>query len=156
MVSLVPFVPTPEIVIHEMLKLAELKPGEILYDLGCGDGRILMIAAKEFGAKAIGVEIRKDLVEACIKNIKKNGLEGKAYVIHGDFFNVDISSADVITLYLLTSVNEKLKPKLKRETKNGVRIVSHDFEITGWTPLKKVNMRNGWRTHNIYLYTLRR
>ncbi|HDD63537.1 MAG TPA: methyltransferase domain-containing protein [Thermoprotei archaeon] len=148
----VPFVPTPEKVIREMLKLAGVKPGETIYDLGCGDGRILIIAAKEFGAKAVGIEIRKDLIERCMTKIKNLGLEDRILLIHGNFFEVDISEADVVTLYLLTSVNEKLKPKLERELKPGARVVSHDFEVLGWNPKKVIEVEDGWRKHKIYLY----
>ncbi len=152
----VPFVPTPESVARRMLELANVKPGEVVYDLGCGDGRILIIAAKEFGAKAVGIEIRKDLVEKCIRKVKELGLEGKVYVIHGNFFEVDISEADVVTLYLLTSVNEKLRPKLERELKPGARVVSHDFEVLGWKPVKVEEIREGWRSHKIYLYVVKK
>ncbi len=149
---LVPFVATPESVARYMLKLAEVKPGEIVYDLGSGDGRILIIAALEFGAKAVGIEIRKDLVEKSRRKVKELGLENRVKIIHGDFFEVDISEADVVTLYLLTSVNEKLRPKLEKELKPGARVVSHDFEIPGWKPIKVVEINEDWRSHRILLY----
>ena len=149
---LVPFVPTPEIVARYMLKLAEVKPGELVYDLGSGDGQIVIMAAKEFGARAIGVEIRRDLVEESLRKIKEYGLEDRVTIIHGDFFKVDISDADVVTLYLLTSVNERLRPKLEKELKPGTRVVSHDFEIPGWKPIKVVEINEEWRSHKIYLY----
>jgi len=137
-----------------MLELAELKPGEVLYDLGCGDGRIIIMAAKEFGARAVGIELRKDLVEQCIKEVKRQKLEDKITIIHGNFFDIDIGEADVVTLYLLTSVNEKLKPKLEKELKRGARVVSHDFEVVGWKPLKVESVYDQWRSHRIYLYKL--
>ncbi|RLF20125.1 MAG: hypothetical protein DRZ82_03290 [Thermoprotei archaeon] len=149
---LVPFVPTPEIVARYMLKLAEVKPGEVVYDLGSGDGQIVIIAAKEFGARAVGVEIRKDLVEESLRRIKEQGLEDRVKIIHGDFFKVNISEADVVTLYLLTSVNERLRPKLEKELRPGTRVVSHDFEIPGWKPIKVVEINEEWRSHKIYLY----
>ncbi len=148
----VPYVPTPIEVIREMLKIAELKKNEILMDLGCGDGRVLVVAAKEFNAYAIGVELRKDLVDRAINNIKKNKVEDKVLVINGSFFDISLSPANVIFLYLLTSVNEKLKPKIMAETNKGTRIVSHDFEIVGWNPIKIKEFQNGSRTHKIYLY----
>jgi len=135
-----------------MLKLAEVKPGELVYDLGSGDGQIVIMAAKEFGARAIGVEIRRDLVEESLRKIKEYGLEDRVTIIHGDFFKVDISDADVVTLYLLTSVNERLRPKLEKELKPGTRVVSHDFEIPGWKPIKVVEINEEWRSHKIYLY----
>jgi len=137
-----------------MLELAELKPGEVLYDLGCGDGRIIIMAAKEFGARAVGIELRKDLVEQCIKEVKRQKLEDKITIIHGNFFDIDIGEADVVTLYLLTSVNEKLKPKFEKELKRGARVVSHDFEVVGWKPLKVESVYDQWRSHRIYLYKL--
>ncbi|MCD6154815.1 MAG: class I SAM-dependent methyltransferase [Candidatus Verstraetearchaeota archaeon] len=148
----VPFVSSPEMVVRRMLKLAQVKPGEIVYDLGAGDGRILFIAAREFGARAVGVEIRHNLVEQIKIKINKYGLNGKVRIIEGNFFDVDISEADVVTMYLLTSVNERLKPKLERELKNGVRIVSHDFEVPGWNPVRVDVIPDIWTTHKIYLY----
>ncbi len=148
----VPFVPTPEPVARKMLELAEVKPGELVYDLGCGDGRIIILAATEFGARAIGIEIRKDLVERCREKIRQLGLEDRVRVIHGDMFKIDIGDADVVTLYLLTSVNKMLRPKLEKELKHGARVVSHDFEITGWKPVKIEELHESWRSHKIYLY----
>ncbi len=149
---LVPYVPTPHEVIRVMLELAEVKPGEIVFDLGCGDGRVLIIAAKEFGAKAVGIELRRDLIERCVKNVLAEGLKDKILVIEGDFFNVNVSPADVVTLYLLTSVNEKLRPKLEKELKKGARVVSHDFEVVGWKPIAVKAVNDGYRSHKVYLY----
>ncbi len=151
-----PFVPSPEVVVRRMLQLAEVKPGEVVYDLGCGDGRVLIIAAREFGARAVGIEIRKDLYEQCIKKIKELGLEDRVKVIHGNFFEVDISEADVVFLYLLTSVNERLRPKLEKELKPGARVVSHDFEVLGWKPVKVEDLYEEWRSHRIYLYVIKK
>ncbi len=148
----VPYVPTPIEVVREMLKLAGLKPGEIILDLGSGDGRVLITAAKEFGAKAIGVELRKDLIEKAITNIEREGVKDRVMIIQGNFFDIKLPPANVIFLYLLTSVNERLRPKLEKETKPGTRIVSHDFEIAGWKPYKVKEVRDGGRTHRIILY----
>jgi len=150
----VPFVPTPEIVVKKMLELAKVKPGEIVYDLGCGDGRIIITAAKDFGAYAVGIEIRKDLVEQCIRKVKELGLEDRVTIIYGNFFEVDISDADVVTLYLLTSINEKLKTKFIKELKPSARIVSHDFEIVGWKPHLVKEVKEDWRNHKVYLYLM--
>lgn len=148
----VPFVPTPIEVVREMLKLAELKPGEVLLDLGCGDGRVLVTAAKEFGARAIGIELRSDLVSRAVRNVIHEGVQDKVLVIQGNFFELKLPPADVIFMYLLTSVNERLKPKLEKEAKVGARIVSHDFEVIGWKPKKVEDFRDGGRSHRIYLY----
>lgn len=150
----VPFVSTPEHVARRMLELAKVGPNDVVYDLGAGDGRIVIMAAKEFGAKAVGVEIRKDLYEQILKRVKVDGLEGKVKVINGDFFQVNISEASVVTLYLLTSVNERLKPKLEKELKAGARVVSHDFEVPGWKPIHVENVKDYWCDHKIYVYEI--
>jgi len=150
----VPFVSTPEHVARKMLELAKVGPDDIVYDLGAGDGRIIIMAAKEFGARAVGVEIRKELYEQILKRIKLDGLEGKVKVINGDFFQVSVSEASVVTLYLLTTVNEKLRPKLERELRVGARVVSHDFEVPGWKPVRVENVRDYWCDHKIYVYEI--
>lgn len=148
----VPFVPTPVEVIREMLKIAGLKPGELLLDLGCGDGKVLVVAAKEFGARAIGIEIRADLANRAAYNAVKEGVKDRVLVINGDFFKLRLPPADVIFMYLLTSVNEMLRPKLEKEAKRGARIVSHDFEIVGWKPKIVEDFRDWGRSHRLYLY----
>ncbi|NPA69773.1 MAG: methyltransferase domain-containing protein [Crenarchaeota archaeon] len=148
----VPFVPSPEVVIRRMLQLADVRENEVVYDLGCGDGRVLIIAAKEFGARAVGIEIRRDLYEQCLKRIRDLGLEDRVKVYHGNFFEYDLSDADVVTLYLLTSVNERLRPKLERELRPGTRVVSHDFEVPGWRPIIIEDLYEEWRSHKLYLY----
>ncbi len=151
----VPFVPTPENVVRRMLKLAELKPTDVLIDLGAGDGRILIIGATEFKASlCIGVEIRPELVKSIKEKIKKMNLEKTVEIIHGNMYEYPLDKADVVTLYLLTSVNEKLKPKLEKELKEGARVVTHDFEIPGWVPYKVEEIYDSGRTHKIYLYKM--
>ncbi|RLF10925.1 MAG: hypothetical protein DRJ98_04895 [Thermoprotei archaeon] len=152
----VPFVATPEHVARRMLELASVGPDDTVYDLGAGDGRILILAAKEFGARAVGIELRKDLFNQIERRIKENGLDGRVKVIHGSFYEVDISEASVVTLYLLTSVNEKLRPKLERELRLGSRIVSHDFEVPGWRPIRMEEIYDTWTTHKIYMYRISR
>ncbi len=150
----VPFVPTPEVVVRRMLQLARVRPGEVLYDLGSGDGRIVIMAAKEFGAYAYGIEIRKDLYEQSMAKIRDLGLDGRARIINTNFFDADISDADVVTMYLLTSVNERLRPKLEKELRPGTRVVSHDFEVSGWRPVIVEEVYEEWRSHKIYLYKI--
>ncbi|MEM1524833.1 MAG: class I SAM-dependent methyltransferase [Nitrososphaerales archaeon] len=150
--SLAPFVSSSEKVVYEMLKLAELKAGELLYDLGSGDGRILIIAAKDFGARAIGIELNESLVKRTIDKIRELNLEDKIKVIHGDFMNVDISDANVVTLYLTERGNEIVKPKLEKELKSGTRVVSHNYEIRGWKPIRIKEVE--WR--RIYLYEVKK
>lgn len=149
----VPFVPTPEPVVRRMLTLAGIRAGELVYDLGAGDGRILYSAVKDFDARAIGVELHESRYESIAKRIEREGLGNSAGVIRGDFFNVNLSQADVVTLYLLTSVNSMIKPKLERELKAGARVVSHDFPIHGWVPLHVEKVRDRFsNTHVVYLY----
>jgi len=151
-----PFVATPLPVVKQMLTLAQLKPGEIIYDLGCGDGRVVIMAAQEFGARGIGVEMREDLVKQALSKVSELGLDGRVKIVQSDMFKVDLAQADVVTLYLTTSANDKVKPKLESELKLGTRVVSHDYEILGWRPVKVDNFcenpRLGYPSHTIYVY----
>jgi len=151
-----PYVPSPPQVIRQMLTLAQLRPREVFFDLGAGDGRAVIMAAKDFGARAVGVELREDLVKRALSTVYEEGLQDRVTIVNGDMFNVDLTSADVIFLYLTTSANEKVKPKLEVELKHGVRIVSHDYEIIGWKPAKVENFCEnptlGYPSHTIYLY----
>jgi tRNA A58 N-methylase Trm61 len=139
-----------------MLMMAGLKPGEVFFDLGAGDGRTVVMAAKDFGARAVGVELREDLVKKALSTVYDQGLQDRITIVNGDMFSVDLASADVVFLYLTTSANEKVKPKLEAELKSGVRVVSHDYEIVGWKPLKVENFCEnqtlGYPSHTIYLY----
>jgi predicted RNA methylase len=139
-----------------MLNLAELKAGEVFFDLGCGDGRTVIMAAKDFGARAVGVELREDLVKKVLGTIYEQSLQNRITIVNGDMFNVDLTSADVVFLYLTTSANEKIKPKLESELKRSVRVVSHDYEIVGWKPFTTENycenVSLGYPSHTLYLY----
>jgi len=139
-----------------MLILAELKPMEVFFDLGAGDGRTVVMAAKDFGARAVGVELREDLVKKALSTVYENGLQDRVTIVNSDIFSVDLTSADVVFLYLTTSANEKVKPKLEAELKPGVRVVSHDYEIVGWKAVKVENFCEnptlGYPSHTIYLY----
>jgi len=151
-----PFVATPLPVVKQMLTVAEIKQGEIVYDLGCGDGRVAIMAAQEFGARAIGVEMREDLAKQAMGRVNELGLDDRVKIVQGDMFKIDLSQADVVTLYLTTSANDKVKPKLEAELKPGARVVSHDYEILGWRPVKIDNFcenpRLGYPSHTIYVY----
>jgi predicted RNA methylase len=143
-------------VVQHMLEVAELKPGDVFFDLGAGDGRTVIMAAKTFGARAVGVEMREDLAKRAISVIQDNGLGDRVTIVNGDMFKVDLSAADVVFLYLTTSANEKIKPKMEAELKKGVRVVSHDYEVVGWKPVKVENFVEnpsmGYPQHTIYLY----
>ena len=152
MVSLAPFVASPPNVVEKMLQLTELKPGEVLYDLGCGDARIVMMAAQKFGAKAVGIELDDGRYQDCVKRVREAGLEGRVKIVHGNIVDVSVKDADVVTLYLLTSANERLRPNLERDLKPGARVVSHDFSMPGWKPLRTEEVRETWGSHTIYVY----
>ncbi|MGD8544069.1 MAG: methyltransferase domain-containing protein [Candidatus Bathyarchaeota archaeon] len=153
-----PYVSSPLSVVRQMLVLSELRPGELVYDLGSGDGRVVIMAAQEFGARGIGVELREDLVKRAIEKISELNINDKVKIVQRDMFNVDLSQADVITLYLTTSANEKVKPKLESELKQGARVVTHDYEILGWKPRKVdkfcENPRLGYPSHTLYAYKI--
>ena len=132
----VPFVPTPPEVVDEMLRLVGLKAGDVLYDLGCGDGRIVIMAAKKYGVKAMGIDIDPVRIKESTENAAQAGLEGKVKFIQQDLFEADFHDATVVTMYLLTSVNLRLRPKLLAELKPGTRLVSHSFDMGEWKPDK--------------------
>jgi protein-L-isoaspartate O-methyltransferase len=151
--SLAPYVVSPQEIVDRMLELADLKPGEKLYDLGSGDGRILITAVVRFKAKAVGVEISDDLVASTNDRIRRLGLDSDARVIHGNFLDADLSPADVVTLYLATDANELLRPNLEKYLKNGARVVSHEYAMPGWKP-KLVDKDPERHGHTIFLYQM--
>ncbi len=134
----VPFVPTPDDVIEAMLKLAEVSANDTVYDLGCGDGRIVVMAAKKFGANSVGIDIDPDRIKEANEHAAQNGVTGKVKFVEQDLFEANIRAASVVTLYLLTSVNLKLRPKLQKELRPGTRIVSHQFDMGDWKPEKRI------------------
>jgi len=151
--SLAPYVVSPQEIVDRMLELADLKPGEKLYDLGSGDGRILITAVTRFKAKAVGVEISDDLAASTNARIHKLGLDNDAQVIHGNFLDVDLSPADVVTLYLATDANEMLRPNLEKYLKKGARVVSHEYTVPGWKP-NVVDKDTAGHGHTIYVYEM--
>ncbi len=151
-VSLAPYVATPVNVVREMLRIADVKPGEAVYDLGCGDGRIAITAALEFGARGVGVDINQNLVREARKRVEELHLGDRVKIIHGNLLEIDLSQADVVTMYLTTSANEKVRPKLEQELKPGARVVTHDFMIPKWEVTNSMKVQGEYRTHLIYLY----
>lgn len=151
--NLAPYVNSPEHAVDKMLQMANLKSGETLYDLGCGDGRILIAAASRFKVKAVGVEISNHLVKRASENVRKAGLQSRVKVVHGNFMQTDLSGADVVTLYLATTANESLRPNLEKFLRPNTRVVSYDYPIPGWKPLD-TSATDGLHgaTHTIYLY----
>jgi protein-L-isoaspartate O-methyltransferase len=153
--KLAPYYPTPNTIVEKMLKLGGLNAGEKVFDLGSGDGRIVIIAAQKFHANAVGVEMDKDLYRQSTEKIRKLGLDRTARIINGDLLQQNYSSADLITVYLLPVSNDKVTPLLEKQLKKGARIVAHDFEIKAWTPDKVENIEDDGegRSHTLYLYT---
>jgi tRNA A58 N-methylase Trm61 len=151
-----PFVATPLPVVRHMLTLAELRPGETFYDLGAGDGRTVVMAAQEFGARSVGVELREDLAKKALATVQELGIQDRVTIVQEDMFKVDLSQANVIFLYLTTSANDKIKSKLEKELKTGSRVVSHDYEVLGWKPVRTENFcenpKLGYPSHTIYVY----
>ena len=144
------FVPTPQDVVDEMLRLADVKKGDVLYDLGSGDGRIPVTAAKNFGVRADGIDIDPERIREANENARRNGVTNLVTFRQEDLFKADFREATVVTLYLLPDLNERLRPKLWNELKPGTRIVSHQFEMGAWKPQKTAEV--GGRT--IYFWTV--
>ncbi len=149
------YVPTPNDVTAKMLEMAAVKPSDLLYDLGCGDGRIVVTAAKKFGCKAVGYEIDPQRVLEARENVKKRKVEHLAKIEQKDIFTLDLREASVIALYLLPEMNAKLVPQLQK-LKPGTRIVVHDYPIRNIEPEKTVSMKSNEDnvTHTIYFYTV--
>lgn len=144
------FVPTPQSVVDEMLKVTNVKKGDVLYDLGSGDGRIVIAAAKRFGVRGIGIDIDPQRIAEANENARKEGVAHLVTFKQTDLFATDISEATVITLYLLPRLNVKLRPKLFAELKNGTRIVSHAFDMAEWEPEKHLKVDG----RDVYYWTI--
>ncbi len=151
---LAPYYPTPETIVEKMLQLGGLKAGEKMFDLGSGDGRIVIMAARKFHADAVGIELDKDLWKLSMDQIRKLGLQKTARIVNGDLLKQDYSSADLITVYLLSGFIDKVQPVLDRQLKKGARVVAHDFEFRNWTPEKVQNVADDGegRSHTLFLY----
>jgi protein-L-isoaspartate O-methyltransferase len=154
-VKLAPYYPTPETIVEKMLQLGGLKAGEKVYDLGSGDGRIVIMAAQKFHADAVGIELDKDLCKQSMDKILKQHLEKTAHIINGDLLLQNYSSADLVTVYLLPdSINNKVQPLLDKQLRKGARVVAHDFEFKNWTPEQVENIPDDGegRSHTLFLY----
>ncbi|CAN5716058.1 hypothetical protein BH24ACI5_BH24ACI5_07190 [soil metagenome] len=146
------WVPTPPAVVDAMLKLAEVKPDDVVYDLGCGDGVIVTTAAQKYGARAVGVDKDPQRVKEATERAQKMGVSDKVTILEGDLFEADIKDATVVTLYLLTSLNIKLMPKLQKELKPGTRIVSQSFGMgEEWPPEKRIDVDG----RPVFLWTIK-
>ena len=147
----VPFVPTPQPVVDRMLELAKVKPDDLIYDLGSGDGRIVITAAKRYGARGIGIDLDPQRIREARDNAREAGVEGKVQFVNGDLFKTDLSNASVVTLYLLNSVNRDLRPQLWKQLKVGTRVVSHAFDMGDEWPPERVEEVEG---RTIYYWTI--
>jgi SAM-dependent methyltransferase len=154
--KIVPYVPTPQDVVERMLELAAVGKDDLVYDLGSGDGRIVIAAAKKYGARAIGFEIDPEWIQESRENIRKAGVENLAEIREQDILTVDLSGATVLALYLLPEVNLRLRPRIQSQLKPGARVVSHDFDMGDWKPdrTERVKDSSGW-DHTLYLWRIR-
>ncbi|AKV74866.1 MULTISPECIES: protein-lysine N-methyltransferase [Metallosphaera] len=138
-----------------MLEVAKVGPEDIVYDLGCGDGRIIIAAVKNFGAKkAVGVDLSDERLKEAEQNAIQNGVRDKIELRKNNFLDENVSDATVVTLFLLTNANELLKPKFEKELKPGTRVVSHEFEMKGWKPKEVIKVEDGNMHHLVYLYVI--
>ena len=151
--KMAPYVASPQHVVDLMLEMAKIKPGETVYDLGCGDGRILIPVVERYKARAIGVEISSKLVEQASARIKKAGIADRAQVVQGDVLGTDLSGADVAIIYLSTELNASLRPHLEKYLKTGARVVSHDYPVPGWRA-NRIERLDGKQMHIVYLYEM--
>jgi cyclopropane fatty-acyl-phospholipid synthase-like methyltransferase len=145
-----PFIPTPPPVVAAMLKAASVGPRDVVYDLGSGDGRIVIEAAKAFGAHGVGVELDPRLIDEARLRARNAGVAGRVRFERRDLFEVDLRPATVVTLYLLPEMNARLRPKLQQELRPGARIVAHSFAIPGWAPERRIEVGE----RSIFLWTL--
>lgn len=148
------YVPTPQVVVEKMLELAKVTEDDVVYDLGSGDGRIVIMAAKKFGTRGVGVEIRPDLIEKAKQNAQEAGVSDRVQFLQQDLFQTDISEATVVTLYLFPHVNLKLRPRLFEQLKPGTRIVSHDYHMGDWKPEQVVQVQGPNRVHTVYSWVI--
>lgn len=144
------YVPTPEEVVEAMLQVAKVTKNDVVYDLGTGDGRIPVTAAKKYGARGVGIDIDPQRIKDANENVQKNGVADKVRIIQGDLFEANISEATVVTLYLLPTLNQKLMPKLMKDLKPGTRVVSHAFDMGDWKPEQELDVSG----RKIYFWTI--
>ncbi len=154
--TLGPDVPTPPQVVERMLELAHVKPGEVVYDLGCGEGRVVIMAAQKFKAHAVGIELSPIIFERTFNHIKAMGLDQQITIVQGNALQYDLRPADVVTIYFLTSSNARLRPVFEHSLKPGARVVSHDYEIRGWKPANREDIQVDGRSHTIFVYQMAR
>jgi len=152
--NLGPAIPTPQFLVDRMLEAGRVKPGDMVYDLGSGDGRVVIAAAQKFGARAVGVELMPDLVRKARERIQSLGLADRVSIVEGSALRVDLSPADVVTMWFLTNSNDRLRPNLEKHLKIGARVVSNEFPIRGWKPTEMIQVKVGKVEHSIFVYEI--
>lgn len=152
--SLVPFVPTRSEALEMLFKLVEFNSDDVFYDLGCGDGRVVIEVLKRTSVRrGVCIESRRDLLEQAMRRAQLEEVSDRFVAVNGDIFETPIEEASVVYMYLLTSVNDALKPKLSKELKPGTRVISLDFQIPGWKPVKIFGFKTGWQS-TMYYYVV--
>jgi precorrin-6B methylase 2 len=154
--NLGPAIPTPQTIVERMLTAGKVKPGEMVYDLGSGDGRIVIMAAQKFGARAVGVELMPDIARKARDRVQMLGLADRVTIVEGSALRVDLSPADVVTMWFLTNSNERLRPNLEKHLKIGARVVSNEFPVRGWKPSEVLHLKVDRMEHTIYVYEMGR
>lgn len=150
----VPYVPTPEPVVAQMLKMAQIRPGDVVYDLGSGDGRIVITAARQYGTRGVGFDIDPARIREAKANAEKAGVSDKVTFVQEDIFKADIRPATVVTLYLLPDINLRLRPKLLQDLRPGTRVVSHNYDMGDWTPLETARLTVSGSEHTVYFWVV--
>lgn len=144
------YVPTPDEVVEAMLQVAKVTKNDVVYDLGTGDGRIPVTAARKYGARGVGIDIDPQRIKEATENVQKNGVADRVRILQGDLFEANIAEATVVTLYLLPSLNVKLMPKLMKDLKPGTRVVSHAFDMGDWKPEQELDVAG----RKVYFWTI--
>jgi ubiquinone/menaquinone biosynthesis C-methylase UbiE len=150
----VPYVPTPTVVVERMLAMAKVKKGDVVYDLGSGDGRIVITAAEKYGARGVGYDLNPQRIKESNENATKAGVADRVRFVQQDLFEVDLSEATVVTLYLLPDVNLRLRPKLLKELKPGTRVVSHNYGMGDWVADEIAELEVDGKAHYVYAWTV--
>ncbi len=152
--SLAPYVSSPMSVVERMLELCSVAEDKVVYDLGCGDGRILVTAAKNYKARAVGVELSPKWAQVATDKVVEAGMQHRVRVLQQDMMEANLAEADIVTLYLISDANTVLRPKLEKELRPGACVVSHDFEIDGWKPTAVETIKVFQRPHMLYVYKM--